>query len=323
MIDLLEIQVNNEQMYSRKAVANMITAYITAAVEDGLKEPNDITQMISGLYQWLDKDHGYASKNVRVTAIDESKDIQIITELLCLVGSNATIPTTIQTLGAQLSNTAIWHKRPSVELDAVKTCCELICELAKFTSLYEVQLTDGENGIKVQSLIELDPAIVTRMQQTMFVPPMVIKPIERKSAGDSPYASIPSHAISERIARHGMGINIRALNLAQSVGFILDIDSYEYEHPLEETDNELTPLQEFERVQNHQTKCNQALMIAADIDELGQELGEPLPIYFPWFYDSRGRTYPEAFHITPNGDAWEKANLLLAKKEHVEGDFGL
>lgn len=304
-------QLDQEEKYSSQLFSQRVRDLVS-----GAGEASPVLKLVDELGLWIYGDHPYESKQERVKHLYGASLNKIIEEMLIiLLPMEGT--TTIQMVASQLASTDIWHRVPKVKKDAVRTCAEIICHLTQFTNLYDIVLSNGENGIQVVSNFPMNEQLQEEYDATMFVPPMLIPPRIRKRNGDTPFLVIKQHSISDPIARHDKYINLDALNIASQVAFKVYPSTFQYEHPLKPLDEankkRMTPEDVQRRARNHITKCRQTFEIAKELYDNDSEF------YFSYFYDSRGRMYPSGYHLTSNGDDYEKACIVLAKSKKVSG----
>lgn len=266
-----------------------------------LEPPDEDIEIIN---EWVSVNH-YPSKNARINSIETFKDAtstydwlnDLYASIACL-----TAPVTLQTIASELG------MKLDCELsnkERTQTVCEILCLIGFENPAFTIDC-NSPDGIVLINNIVVPADFQLRRLLVKKVPPMVIPPQPRIENHDSPYliASLPALSGDADCC-------LEVANVASQVPFQIDIDSFAYPNILEEPEEPLTYSQLKDREENHIKKIEQTFKYL-------QMIPEDCPIYFPWFYDHRGRMYTDSYHLNPQGTDFEKSNLLFYRTEHVE-----
>lgn len=319
---LIEVQKEREHFYSRQLLSKQIAELVESEVKAASNaELGLLTEILS---IWLTSESHHKQKRRVLQWFYDVGTTAILVELIKSVAA-VKQPVTIQAVANQMfagvkrhcKTKVSWLANYLTKLEGVTACVQIYCLLSPFTSLFDVTITEGENGILIKGNVPLPSNINTKLDDVMHVPPMIVKPKNRSTNSDSPFYCIESKAISDSNGQHSMYLNLEALSMAQATAYRIDPNTFSTPQPLGESENELTAQQEHERVKNHHQKVAEALQVALELFEMD------IPFYFARFYDSRGRMYPYAYHLNSNGNDYEKACLLLDKQEVPTGEISL
>lgn len=314
--ELKELQKQREELFNRGLLTRKIKQLIAEQMTE-VEGSEFVQDMHSGLADWFEKAHEFSSKTERVHQMyNHVTPVDCITETLKAVAVH-TEETTIQAIAATVARELGLIEHFGDEMPAVQITAEMVCFLATLTGLYSIRITDDENGVRVKSHIDLGEEIITRMADLIYMPPMLVPPHQRKANRDSCFYKAHTAAVSDPMAQHDMALDLENLNHAGSVGFRIDVDTFADPHLAKEIDKydlmNMTPRQIQAHADNHDLKVSNAIRLALELFELD------VPFYFGRFYCSRGRQYVAGYHLTTQGDDFEKASLLFDTQEVVEG----
>ena len=158
----------------------------------------------------------------------------------------------------------------------------------------------------------------TLLRQYQYLPPMIVPPLEVKDDGNnrgSGYLTIRTDSLLLQNNHHGGDICVDSLNRFNRIPLSINEDVVksirnEWRHMDKPKDGESFEdfqkrLKAFERYERD-SFFTIALMI---------EMGNTF--WLTHKVDKRGRTYAQGYHITTQGDCWNKACIELANKELV------
>lgn len=179
-------------------------------------------------------------------------------------------------------------RRPSPE--SVQEALEIF-ESRAFAELAEVHCVEGGHAF-IRSHISLSAEAQDKLNQAMYMPPMVVPPKDWTNYVSGGYLEERLPAILGWRNRHNGYLNFDALNAAQEVqltldGFILT----RFEDPVPPADR-----QQFEEIATY------ALLLGR-------------PFHFVWQYDSRGRMYSHGHHVDIQSREYKRNLISFANTE--------
>lgn len=186
---------------------------------------------------------------------------------------------------------------------AILTMAEI---LALLTHCDVYQIYRGNNQqYCIRSLLELGEELETKINNLMYLPPMVSKPRELSKNNHSPFYSkdIDTVFAGSKYNYHEGEVGLDVINTQNSIKYSIDyriIDNC-IEEPSEATEEDLWQQYIDQRDYNH---------------ELMKQYEK---VYIPNRIDARGRIYTQGYHFNPQSNSYHKAMMQLAKKEVVEG----
>lgn len=176
--------------------------------------------------------------------------------------------------------------------DAVADALSII-ESAAFTNLADVHCVEGGHAY-IRSKIRLSDEAYERYNTAMYLPPMVVPPLDWTEHADGGYINERLPAILKWKNRHNGFLNYDALNAAQQTQYTLDgFIMTRFNDPVCPADR-----QQYEEIATY------ALLLAR-------------PFHFVWQYDSRGRMYSHGYHMDIQSREYKKCLINFAKTESL------
>lgn len=192
-------------------------------------------------------------------------------------------------------------------IDAVKTVSEIMAYMAE-NDMFDVILpSDADTGVlMVESLYVLDDETKQKIEDTMYLPPMLCKPCEVKRNKAKQYLSFSESVIlGGNVNHHNKPLALDVINILNAQQWSLD--TYMLEH--EEVPNK--PLDTHDkRVQFEQLKRSSRKVYDLIVNHGNK---------FHWThkYDKRGRVYSQGYHINLQSTDYKKSLISLAEPELV------
>lgn len=186
---------------------------------------------------------------------------------------------------------------------AILTMAEIL-SLLTHCDVYQIYRGNNQQYC-IRSLLELGEELETKINNLMYLPPMVSKPRELSENNHSPFYSKDLDTVfaGSKYNYHEGEVGLDVINTQNSIEYSIDyriIDNC-IEEPSEATEEDLWQQYIDQRDYNH---------------ELMKQYEK---VYIPNRIDARGRIYTQGYHFNPQGDSYHKAMMQLAKKEVVEG----
>jgi len=302
MNELLRLeQVNTEQIYSKKEIKNTLRKELGNTI--------NMAKCLKLLANWLAEPAKYLSKQTRknelanrlvIDSAELTGEDLIMELLLTILPFNGQ-----QQIQAVVSNIAplLGFKKLT---DSLVTASEIIVVLCE-SDLYDVYPAKFSNqeGITVQSNIQLSKELQIYISKTMYLPPMLCKPNKVINNFNAGFLSIKEPVLLGKV-RHEKEICLDVINIQNSIELSLDTNMLEWE---EESKKELDTL---EKQKAFQSKLDTAIEIYENI------LANQNSMYLPHKYDSRGRIYCAGYHTTYQGNEYAKALVNIKHKEIVK-----
>ena len=312
-----DVQIWLEEQYSTKHVHRII-------MDDLLDNPDCYNLLVKGeqlIRDWVFSESKYESKAERKSALVYSytneetceTDFMPLVELVITTIVRANY-TTINHITSSLLGITPLEKRQALDL-----ACEVIAVLAE-TDLYDV--IKPRVLIMVQSRVELSQEVQDHVNQTGYIPPLVLKPKEVESNLDTPYYSYARESLilGSKLNFHEHDICLDVINIQNSVALSLSMDFMAcYEEP--EPDHAAKALKEGKKLlpeeidlaaRNWQKYQKQCKFFAHLLNNFGNK------IYLGNKVDKRGRLYATGYHISPQGSSYRKAIVELANAEIID-----
>ena len=314
-MNLLHTQAWLEEQYSTKHVHKII-------LNDLKSNPDLFNALRNGVLimeQWVYEESAYDSKAKRKAAlIDRYTDDEGVLDFMPLVELVVSTViranyTTINHIAASLLNITSLEKRQALDL-----ACEVISMIAD-TDLYDV--IKPRVLVMVQSRVELDQAVQDHIDQTGYIPPLVVKPRIVESNLDTAYYTYNKESLilGSKLNFHEEDICLDVINIQNKIPLALSMDfmaCYEEPEPDHaakalEDGKELLP-EEIDLAHRNWIKYQkQCKFFTYLLDNFGNR------IYLGNKVDKRGRLYATGYHISPQGNSYRKAIVELADAELI------
>jgi hypothetical protein len=293
------LQEENEKRYDRKH----IDGYIREAIQDSPIMQLKITQGVQLVEAYKAKTY-YASKNLRIAQLAEIDTLEMVTELFIGIAyfQRDELFTSVT---AQMAG----RLKLSDKTDAIKTVAEILSILCA-TDAFDIGKTDKMASLCLISRIPLSKELISFIENSAYLPPMVCEPLELLNNYSSGYLTHKDSLILGQNNHHDGDICLDVLNTLNKVQLRLDTQflSTVEEIPTFDLDS-----------QKKMDQWNQFKKQSYNFYSLMANQGNTF-----WLtnkVDKRGRIYASGYHITTKGTAFKKAMIELAHEELVEGVF--
>jgi len=276
-----------EQQYSRK--------YATEVIKDWLLEENLTPEWDEMYLEWLSKDFGYEPKNQRLSdwkskLLETDSTNDFIAEVLSVVLAN---PAGIQ-LQAVLPQCSRLITSTEDDIEKMTIVAEFLC-LFQYEPVY-TSYKGGTKGYRfLKPLVKLPEDIVNLVNNTQYLPPMVMKPEPIKNNRVS--WATKSESIFLNSNHHDLEVDTQFLDIMNSTPMALD------EHMLNWNESSEDTLKV--------TKSKGITNMLRGFDKF----------YFIYRFDARERSYASGYQLSPMGDDYRKAQLNLHKQEIITDEI--
>lgn len=291
------LQEENEARYNRKH----IDGYIRETIKNSPVMQAKILQGIELIEQYMQGQY-YTSKMVRIAQLKGLDIRELVTDVFVGVAyfQREELFTSVT---AQMAG----RLRLSDKTDAITTVAEVIAVLCQ-TDAYDICKASRMASLMVVSRIPLSKELITFIEESQYLPPMVCEPLELMNNFSSGYLSHNDSLILGSGNHHDGDICLDVLNLINKTAFQLDTQflSMVEEEPTFDLD---TP----EKIEQWHRFKKQSYQFYSLMANQGNNF------YLTNKVDKRGRIYAQGYHISTQGTAFKKASIELAHEELVEG----
>lgn len=293
----IDAQRSAEHFYSRKHIDKHIRTFLTThpacveKIEEGAKL----------LEKWVATDH-FPSKNKLLAQLDVLAFSDLVTDVFTEI-AYCYKPQLYVSVTAKLALRLGFSERR----DGIFVIAGIVAVLAS-TDVFDIIKPDKMAQMKVESRIILPQEIIDAISRSVFIPPLLVAPVQIKENWESGYLTFNESRILGKGNNHDGDICLDVINTQNSVGLklvkelLVTLEEMPKNKPdtLDELDAwEQFKLESYEIYHFILTKGNKFWL----------ENG----------VDTRGRMYAKGYHITTQGSAFKKASIELQHEEIVEG----
>jgi hypothetical protein len=282
-----------ENQFNRKLINKKIKAFVVEHHQDFIEKGVDaINEYLNGSY--------YESKRIRLLQVKELNPHELVTKILVFT-SYQQYDELFTSVSAQLAGVLGF----SDKADSIKTMGELLAVVCA-TDAYDI--TKNQAGsLVLKSNIKFDKELTDAIEQSMYLPPMVVKPLELKSNKDTGYLTFQDTLLLGHGNHHNGDICLDALNTINSVQLKLDTD---FISSVELTPTfEVTTPQQQEQWDSYKRMTYRIMLLLATTNN---------HFYLTHRVDKRGRIYAQGYNVTTQGHAYNKASIEFANEELIE-----
>ena len=303
-----EAQLRIEEEYSRHHIDRYIREFI-------LSDVSMIAKTIHGvslIQEYMDKDYSYVTKSGEKKQF--TSKINRIKQLENMDLSNLVIDIFVgiaycqrETLFTSITAQLASRLKFSDKLDAIKTVAELVAVLC-VTDAFDVLKANKMASMMVKSCIPLSEELISFIENSQYLPPMVCEPLELENNYASGYLTHRESLILGSGNHHDGDLCLDVLNTMNRVALKLDTDflSTVEEEPTFDLD---TP----EKMEQWGNFKKQSYKFYLLMTSMGNQF------WLTHRTDKRGRIYSSGFHISSQGSSFKKASIELYNTELVTG----
>ena len=291
------LQELNEARFNRK--------HIDAKIREEIKaNPDMCDKMAQGvdlLKQYMAGSY-YESKMKRIAQL-VNLDLEAMVLDLFTGIAYCLRPELFTSVTAQLAS----RLKFSDKTEAITTVAEITAVLCA-TDAFDIEKANKMASLMVVSNIPLSERLVTFIEESQFLPPMVCEPLELTHNYSSGYLTHNDSLILGTGNHHDGDICLDVLNTMNKVALKLDTEflSQVEEEPAFDLDTQ-DKLDQWNRFKE------QSYMMYSLLASQSNRF------YFNHKVDKRGRIYCHGYHTSTQGTSFKKAMLEFAKEELVTG----
>lgn len=294
-------QEMNEKRFNRKH----IDGYIREVIQNDPVMQEKIGMGVRLVNEYIQKANNleyYSSKNIRVVQLINMDIHTLVTDIFVGVAYSQK-PELFTSVTAQMAS----RLRFSDKAEAISTTAELMAVLCN-TDAFDITKPTKMASLHIVSRIPLSDKLLTFIEESQFLPPMVIPPLPLTSNFCSGYLTHNDSLILGSGNHHDGDICLDVLNTMNAVELSLDL---EFLSSVEEEPN--SPLVNQDQLDNWKQFKIHSYRFYSLIASQGNVF------HMTHKVDKRGRAYSQGYHINPQGSAFKKASIELANPEYIEG----
>ena len=293
----IDMQECIEKQYSRY----FIDGYIREAIQSNPDVQDKINQGVVLVNEYMNKTYSYESKNKRVsqlTGLDVNKLVNDIFVGIAYCQREELFTSVTAQLASRL--------KFSDKADAIKTVAEIVAVLC-LTDAFDILKPSKGSSLTVISRIPLSDELKVYIENTQYLPPMVCEPKELENNYSSGYLTHNDSLILGKNNHHDGDICLDVLNKINKVQLRLDTEflSTVEEEPTFELDTQAKKDQWI----NFKRQSYEFYLLIAKADN---------KFWLTSKVDKRGRIYHAGYQINPQGTAFKKSMIELAKEEIID-----
>lgn len=309
-----------EVAYNRKHIDLKIREAIKASEFTERKVHEGVTL----LKEWLQGEY-HESKMDRLAQL-QHLDLEVLVRELFVGIAYVQKDTPFTSVTAQLAGKLGFNNKGA----AIQTVAEIIAVLCA-TDAFDINKKSLSASLTLVSRIPLPEELIHFIENSVYLPPMVVEPLELKNNRDSGYLTHRDSLVLGAGNHHEGDLCLDVLNLINRVPLKLDV---EFLCALEEDPNTeftvewahakamekgqfLSHAQALERVEEAIEQFYQFKAQSYRFYKLMVDHGNRFHLTHK--VDKRGRIYAQGYHITTQGTSFKKAMVELAHEEVVEG----
>lgn len=291
------LQEMNEERYNRKHIDTKIRNEILAN-PDMVRRLDHGEQLIE---KYLAGEY-YESKMRRIAQL-ENLDVRALVMDIFVGIAYSQKPELFTSVSAQMAS----RLKFSDKTEAITTVAELMAVLCA-TDAFDISKEKKLSSLMVVSRIPLSDKLISFIDNSQYLPPMVCEPLELTHNYSSGYLTHNDSLILGNGNHHDGDICLDVLNTMNKVALKLDT---EFLCAVEEEPTfELITQDQIDQWKKYRHQC---LMFYVLMNDQGNNF------YLTHKVDKRGRIYACGFHINTMGTPTKKAMLELAQQELIEG----
>lgn len=286
-----------ENKYSKKHIDKKVKEWLLEAHQD------KIDLGVQSVKEYLNKTY-YTSKNVRVAQIKDMDLPALVLDIYVGLAYCVT-PELFTSMTAQMAGKLKFNDKP----DAIKTVAELVAVLC-FTDVFDIFKPVGSISLHIRFNLEIPSELLSFIQNTAYLPPMLCEPKEVINNYTSGYLTHDDSMVLGKGNNHDGDLCLDVINKMNRICLKLDT---QFLSTLTETPTFI--LDDQEKIDQWNKFIKQSysfyLMLATHDNEF----------YLTHKVDKRGRIYAQGYHLNTQGTAFKKAMIELANEEIVEGVY--
>ena len=271
--------------------------------------PEYLDKALELVNEYLTKDH-YPSKNARIAKLKEH-DLEKLVISLIAGTMQCQVAYPFTAICGELAGAVKGFNQP----DAVKSVGELLAVMCN-SDAYDINRR-SDDSFELVSRLEIPEKVLHWIENTQYLPPMIVKPLEVKNNRDTGYLTVKDSLVLGKGNHHDGDICLDVINTANSVQLKLDtqfVSSYELEfNPSTKPKRKaVTPMGLRTAVENFGLYKKMAYRTMSMIAQTQNEF------YLTHRVDKRGRLYSCGYHLATQGTAYNKACIEFCEEEFID-----
>ena len=295
--EIIENSFNKKLL--REKLQEIVVDEYTAYVNDAMELVNE----------YLAKDY-YPSKNARIELL-KKQDIEKLVLSLLAGTLQCQVAYPFTAICGELAGALKGFSKP----DAVKTVGELLAVMCN-SDAYDINRR-SDDSFELVSRLEVPEKVLHWAENTQYLPPMIVQPLEVKNNRDTGYLTVKDSLVLGKGNHHNGDICLDVINVANSVQLKLDtqfVSSYELEfNPSTKPKRKaVTPMGLRTAVENFSLYKKMTYRTMSMIAQTNNEF------YLTHRVDKRGRLYSCGYHLATQGTAYNKACIEFCEEVFID-----
>ena len=283
-------QFAREDKYSKKGLVNICKKVLKTELGEGVVNilSSKVKEYLCGKYWQSKQEYITAICLTDISSVDIAEQVVITT----LRNEETTINTVANEIGSLFEQYIDdVFMRVQIGADIIIACNSLIYDL------------DKKDEVIFKSRLVLDDNDKLEVSKYMYLPPMVVQPLQINSNNQSGYYTFNNSVIlGGKYKQHNKPVRLDVINILNKIGFVIDKEvAKNIELPKE--------LPEGQDLINYIVFIAQQQMLIKEYEDK--------TFYFNHKLDSRQRIYSQGHHLQYQGTEYRKALVSLAKAEIV------
>ena len=294
-----EVQAAIEVSCSKKNIKKKILTMIDSSPAILVK----IEEGVQAINEWRSKEYSYPAKNKRLEALSEINLEDFVKDVMTVV-LPLTKPTLLTNVSGQLAN----HLGFENKRDGIITAAEILAVLSS-ADLFDLKKNQKYSSIYLHNRYKAPQSLLEFIHQTKYLPPMVCEPRILTKNSDSAHITVKDHIFLGKEGNyHNGNMCLDNLNRLNRIPFSLNVAMLTQ---FSETPKKLLKTKE--------TKDNWEKMVRDSYEVYTDLVHKGNKFWIPNKPDTRGRTYSQGYHVSPQGNSFRKSIIQFNKKQLVEG----
>ena len=316
----IERQWAIEEQYNRKLIDKRIREVFQHSPEIQAK----ITEGVGLVQAYMNQTY-YESKNKRIAQLARMDLTELVHDLFLGI-SYITKAELFTAVSAQLAGRLGF----SDKVQAIQTVAELLAVLCQ-TDVFDIEKASKYSSLMLISRIQLPTDILGFIENSHFLPPMLVKPLELVHNRSNGHLSYNDSLILSKGNHHEGDICLDVLNKINAVPLKLATDflcqveedpnteyTVEWAHKkANKKGQNITDAEAQQRVDKAIENFHRFKVQSYKFYTLMAQYGNLF--YLTHKVDKRGRIYASGYHLSTQGTAFKKASIELHKEEVVTG----
>jgi len=303
-------QVTLEDKYSKAKLKQLIK-------EDILSSGQEIITQFEKAIKYIQSYYNTEYWNTKQSKINHCKlfisPAEAVMEVLIATLPYWEKPTMMQNIAAQLGNKLGYEDI----FDAVEIASDLITCVAEADLIDITKIVpEGKDvaTLHIQSAIKMEDSLLARISIMQYPLPLLVEPKEITNNTEGCYFTFKKNVIlGLHFNQHNDPLAYDIMNITQNIPLSIDLDILEVNDDLRHKD-----IDEDEEAKKKFKILTSFKQFDTEVDTVVREMVEQGNKFYLGFYpDKRGRMYCQGYHISYQGNGYQKAMINFNKQQLI------